>query len=112
MLEKFNYRRKTMKRIINGKKYDTDTANCIASDSYGNCGDFAAWEEALYRTKKGQYFITGSGGPMSKYAVSIGNNTTSGSSELWLVDEKEAKSWLEEHGSVEEYENEFGTEEG
>jgi hypothetical protein len=54
----------------------------------------------------------GEGGPCTSYAESIGNNTTSGSSKLWLIDEDEAMNWLENHGSSEEYEKEFAVEEG
>ena len=32
-----------MKKIINGKRYDTDTARELASDSYSNYTDFSYW---------------------------------------------------------------------
>lgn len=42
-----------MKRIIDGKKYDTETAACIATWDNGYYGnDFKRCEESLYRTKK------------------------------------------------------------
>lgn len=101
-----------MKKIINGKAYNTKTAQLIASDSYSHPGDFNYWDEELYKTKKGQYFIYGEGGPMTKYSQSIGNNTTSGGHGLFLVNPEEAREWLERHGTSEEYEAEFEVEEG
>lgn len=47
-----------MKRIINGKTYDTDTAELVASGDNGcDVGDCWRRNEELYRTKKGAYFI-------------------------------------------------------
>lgn len=64
-----------MKKVINGKMYNTETATRIASwdnGIYGN--DFKSCEEDLYLSKKGQYFVAGSGGAMSSYAQSYGNS--------------------------------------
>lgn len=48
-----------MKQIINGKLYDTETADIVASDHYwdGSNWDRKGRNEFLYKTKKGQYFI-------------------------------------------------------
>ena len=46
-----------MRRIVDGKRYDTETAQKIGHESRGNCGDFRAWSETLYKTKKGAFFI-------------------------------------------------------
>jgi hypothetical protein len=86
-----------MKRIIEGKVYDTNTAEEIESDSFSNPSDFHYWEETLYRTEKGAFFFHGEGGPMSHYARDIGNNSTTGSERIWAVDENEAREWLSKH---------------
>lgn len=102
-----------MKKIVDGKMYNTETARCVAqwdNGIYGN--DFNACEEALYQTNKGQYFIAGEGGVNSKYSQSCGNNSTCGGSGIELLSESEAKDWLENHGTAEEYEKEFTVEEG
>jgi len=96
-----------MKQVIDGKVYNTETATLIAEDSYGFPRDFHHWEESLYITKKGAYFIAGSGGPMTKYAVSVGNNSTSGSSRIEPLSKEEALTWLESHGSAEDIEKYF-----
>ena len=87
-----------MKKLIDGKIYNTETAELLHewdNGCYGN--DFKSCEESLYKTKKGAYFIAGSGGPMSKYAVSCGSNSTSGSEQIEVLTEAEAIRWLEEH---------------
>lgn len=97
-----------MKKIINGKKYDTETASLIHEWDNGHYpGDFEACEEALYRTRKGAYFLAGSGGPMSKYAVSSGNST-GGGEDITPLSETEAREWLEQHDGSDEIESTFG----
>src|SRR3990172_2422569 len=69
----------SMKKVIDGKIYNTETAELLHewdNGMYGN--DFGRCEEALYRTKKGAYFIAGEGGAMSRYARSCGSNSTCG----------------------------------
>ena len=52
-----------MKQIINGKKYDTETAERLACEDAGlPVNDFAYWCEELYRKKTGEFFLHGEGG--------------------------------------------------
>lgn len=96
-----------MKKIIDGKRYDTKTAKQIGYWDNGIYGrDFSRCEEALYQKKTGEYFLWGEGGPMSKYAVSRGNET-SGGEEITLMSVGEARAWAEEHLDADEYENLF-----
>jgi hypothetical protein len=98
---------KTLKRIINGKIYNTETADCIATWHNGHHGgDFNRCEESLYRTKKGAWFIAGEGGPLSKYARPVGN-MTSGGDGLEPITAKEAQQWLEEKDYTEQLEAYF-----
>ena len=86
-----------MKTVKNGKVYDTETATLVAEWDNGMCrGDFRACEEALYKTKRGQYFVCGSGGPLTSYAVSRGSGSC-GSSEIRLTSPEGARSWCENH---------------
>jgi hypothetical protein len=99
-----------MKQVINGKMYNTETATLIHewdNGIYGN--DFRSCEESLYVTKKGNYFIAGSGGAMSDYAESNGNST-SGGSRIWTLDKKDALKWLEEHDGTKAIEEFFKNE--
>jgi len=86
-----------MKKVINRKVYDTETASFVAEASYSYPGDFQYWEESLYRTTDGMYFLAGEGGPMSHYAKSIGNNTTTGGSNIRPMSTSEAIDWCEEN---------------
>ena len=98
-----------MKKIINGSKYDTDTAKLLGRWTNGaNYGDFSFCSEALYRTRSGKYFIFGSGGAMSKYSKSCGNNEWCGGSNFEPVTRQAAMEWAEEHLDGDEYEDIFG----
>ncbi len=58
-----------MKKIINKREYDTETAKLIAKSTYGNFGDPAGYEEILYQTPEGLYFLYVRGGMTSPYPV-------------------------------------------
>lgn len=97
-----------MKKVIDGKVYNTETA--IEIDYYSSnyyCNDFNYFSETLYKTKKGNYFLFGSGNAMSKYSCSVGNNGRGGSSDIIALTESEAMEWMEEHGDPEIMEKEF-----
>ncbi|MDE6675529.1 MAG: hypothetical protein K2K19_12100, partial [Acetatifactor sp.] len=58
-----------MKQIINGKMYDTETAQEIGCGCNGmSCDDLWFVEETLYRKKNGEFFLDGRGGPLSRYS--------------------------------------------
>jgi len=97
-----------MKKIIEGAKYDTETAKKLGSDSYSNSRDFNHWVEDLYRTKSGKYFLHGVGGPMSRYAESTGQNQWSGGEKIIPMSRKSAQEWAEEHLEADQYEEIFG----
>jgi hypothetical protein len=100
-----------MRKIINGRTYNTATSKLIGSWDNGIYGsDFRSCDETLYKNTKGAYFLVGEGGPMSKYAVSHGNETNGGR-ELIPMTASEAQDWAEEHLTAEEYEAEFGQQE-
>ena len=88
-----------MKKVINGKRYDTETAALVAADSYSNYGDFGYWAEELYHTKKGNWFLVGEGGAMSPYARSVGQNETAGGEGITPLTWGKALVWLETHTS-------------
>ena len=97
-----------MKKIINGKRYDTDTATLIGSARYGYPSDFEYWAEDLYRKKTGEFFLYGEGGPMSRYSRSTGQNEWSGGEEIRPLSLKEAQKWAEKYLDADKYEKVFG----
>ena len=97
-----------MKKVINNKVYDTDTAQDIGYWDNGIYGGLDSVEETLYRKRTGEFFLFGLGGARTKYAVMIdGNNWTSGSKLIPLTWEA-AREWAEEHLDANNYEAIFG----
>ena len=97
-----------MKKIISGKRYDTETAQLIGSASYSNRTDFHFWNEELYRKKTGEFFLYGEGGPASKYSRQIEQNTWSGGEQIIPLTLEEAQEWGEKYLDADEYEKVFG----
>ena len=97
-----------MRKVINGKLYDTDTARPIGNWSKGYPTDFSHVSETLYRKRTGEYFIHGEGGPRSPYAETIGQNQWSGGEAIRPLDYDAARRWMEGHASADVYEREFG----
>ena len=97
-----------MKKIINGKMYNTETAEFIDSYESGYPKDFAYVYEALYRKKTGEFFLYGEGGPNTDYRVYYSSNEWGGSSRITPYTKSEAKKWLAENGTVDTYCKVFG----
>lgn len=96
-----------MKKIINGRIYDTNTAKELGKDdqTYGN---FSDWEETLYRKSTGEYFLHGEGGPQTKYAQQVGENSWTGGEKIIPLSIESAQKWAEEHLEADDYERIFG----
>jgi hypothetical protein len=56
-----------MKKIICKKEYDTETAELVKKVVHGYFGDPAGYEEILFKTPAGLYFVYVSGGESSPY---------------------------------------------
>lgn len=98
-----------MRKVIKGKLYDTTTARLVMHWSNGYySNDFHHVTEMLFRKRTGEYFVYGEGGAMSKYAESCGQNQWKGGEDIRPLTYDEAKVWMEEHGTAEAYEREFG----
>lgn len=92
-----------MNKIINGKRYNTETAELI--DSYSKfSGSFEYIHEELYRKRTGEFFLYGKGGARSKYAERVEQNTWQGGEDITPLNEDEAKAWLEKFSDAEHYE--------
>lgn len=97
-----------MIRIIDGKRYDTETATSVAvyENKYPSC-DFRWFMEELYKTQKGSYFLYVEGGALSPYSEPCGNNGNCGISDIKAMSPKEAFEWMTEHGLDKKAEKEF-----
>ena len=97
-----------MKKIIKGKKYDTETAEeLFCEDSGGSTSDFNYWCERIFRKKTGEYFLFGEGHGFSIYATICGNSRGWGQAIRPLTD-NDLKEWFIRHDLVDEYETIFG----
>lgn len=74
-------------KVFEGKKhiYDTKTAEALGNRAYSYYGDPAGYEETLYKTKGGLYFLWGMGGVESPYAEG---------EDICPITEAKAKAWL------------------
>lgn len=98
-----------MKKIIDGKLYNTETAKQLGSDS-NPCGprDFHYWHEELYQKRTGEFFLYGEGGPASKYSRSCGQNQWSGGEKIIPLSYQSAQKWAEDHLDADDYAAIFG----
>lgn len=97
-----------MKKIIHGRIFDTERAIKIGEASYGYAGDFSSWSAALYKTpRSGKFFLAGEGGPMTRWAQSVGQNEWSGGEDIIPLSPEDALEWAEENLETEEFEQHF-----
>ncbi len=97
-----------MKKIINGRLYNTETAKLVGSTSRSHPRDLGYWKEDLYLKKTGEFFLHGLGGAFTKYGKNIDRNTFTGGEEITPLSLEDAKAWAEKYLSVEDYEEIFG----
>ena len=57
-----------MKKIICKVEYDTESATLVEKRTFGEFGDAAGYEETLYQTADGKFFLYVNGGAESIYA--------------------------------------------
>lgn len=98
-----------MKKVINGKLYNTDTAKkCGEYEPNPYQSDFNWFCEELYQKKTGEFFIYGSGNASSPYSKSCGQNEWCGSEKIIPMTYEEAQKWAEKHLDGDEYISIFG----
>lgn len=98
-----------MKKIINGKMYNTDTAKeCGSWWNRCSTSDFHHRTERLFQKKTGEFFLYGEGGPMTRWAHSCGDNSWCGGEGIEPMTIDEAKEWAEKHLDADEYIEIFG----
>ena len=99
-----------MRRVIGRKIYDTATADKIASYSNGlGYGNLNFFNESLYRSAEGSWFLAGEGGANTGYRSYHGNKIFGGEG-LSALTPKEAREWLESYGETNALELCFGAE--
>lgn len=76
-----------MKKIICKKEYNTETATLIQKHTCGFYGDPAGYEETLYQTPEGLYFLYVCGGEQSPYPKE----------DILRLAKTKVKDWVESH---------------
>lgn len=98
-----------MNKVINGSRYDTETARQLGSASSNSLhSDLSWWSETLYRTKAGKYFVYGAGGPMTRYARACGDGSYGYGESIMPLSEEKAREWAEKHLAGDDVERIFG----
>lgn len=76
-----------MKKIICKREYDTENATLIKKYSFGEYGDTKGYEESLYQTPGGLYFLYVNGGEESDYKEE----------NIKSISKAKAEKWIENH---------------
>ena len=74
-----------MKKIICKVEYDTDAAEIVKKNTFGNFGDADGYEETLYKTADGKYFLYVNGGAESIYPEENIKRMSAAKAEEWLA---------------------------
>lgn len=76
-----------MKKIICKREYDTQTATRIKKYTYSHYGDPTGYEECLFQTPEGLYFLYVNGGEASPYPHE----------DILRLAKTKVNAWLESH---------------
>ena len=76
-----------MKKIIAKVEYDTEKSELLGKVTAGSIGDPTGYEESLYRTAEGKYFLYTNGGEQSPYTKE----------DITRIAAPKAKEWLANH---------------
>ena len=74
-----------MKKIICKREYDTETASLVKKFTVGYIGDPAGYEETLYQTPDGLFFLYVNGGEDSPYKDENIKSVSKVKAEEWLA---------------------------
>ena len=100
-----------MRKTIKGKQYDTATAKrvgFIAADVPDS--DPAYWRDELFMKRTGEFFLATVGGKASKYRKPWGLKDWVGSTAITPISAEDARVWVKEHLTEQDYSYYFGDE--
>jgi len=78
----------SMKKIICKVEYDTEASQLVAKRTVGEFGDPTGYEESLYKTEGGKFFLYTFGGAESKYAEEGIKRMSAAKADEWLSENK------------------------
>ena len=74
-----------MKKIICKVEYDTSASELISKKTFGNFGDADGYEESLYKTESGKFFLYTNGGAESIYPKEDIKRLSAAKADEWLA---------------------------
>lgn len=74
-----------MKKIICKVEYDTTTSELVKKVTSGEFGDPTGYEESLYKTADGKFFLYVNGGEESKYKKEDIKRMAAAKADEWLA---------------------------
>ena len=74
-----------MKKLICKVEYDTETAELVAKRTFGAFGDADGYEESLYKTPAGKFFLYTNGGAESPYTKEDIKRMSAAKADEWLA---------------------------
>ncbi|MBR4710866.1 MAG: hypothetical protein IKP10_02460 [Clostridia bacterium] len=77
-----------MKKVICKVEYDTEASELLAKKTEGAFGDPAGYEECLFKTPDGKFFLYGNGGAESVYAEETIKRMSAAKADEWLAANK------------------------
>lgn len=99
-----------MKKIIDGKRYDTSTARHLGSYRTDlSASDSGYYTEDLYVKRTGEFFLYGDGEARSPYHHFDELGGQVGAEDIVPLTYAEAKEWVENYLDADKYEHLFGT---
>ena len=73
-----------MKKVICKVEYDTENAELVAKFTSGAFGDADGYEESLYKTESGKFFLYVNGGEESPYKKEDIKRLAAAKADEWL----------------------------
>jgi len=72
-----------LKKIICKVEYDTEASELLQKKTFGEFGDPTGYEESLYKTQDGKFFLYVNGGAESPYAEEAIKRMSAAKAEEW-----------------------------
>ena len=73
-----------MQKVICKKTYDTETSQLVKKVTFSYFGDPNGYEESLYQTESGSFFLYTNGGELSKYTKENITRLSAEKAQAWL----------------------------
>lgn len=74
-----------MKKTISKVDYDTEASELIGKKTVGSYGDPAGYEECLFKTEGGKFFLYTNGGAESPYAKEDIKRLAAAKADEWIA---------------------------